>query len=80
MKLISNVGQAHRMYVVQVLALIAAVQGIWAAMPPEIVAKLPEHLLNQITAGLAVAGVIARVIKQFAPEFEDTQPMKDDER
>ena len=81
MKLIDNWQQAHRMYVVQVLALIAIVQAVWAELPPETVAKLPAGLVHYITAALAVLGIAVRVIKQVLaaqdqgwPEITDPQP------
>jgi hypothetical protein len=76
--IIDNWRQAPRFYVVQVLATIAIVQGVWAELPPELVAQLPPNLVHWITAGLSVAGIVVRVIKQLHPsEFPDTQPMKD---
>jgi hypothetical protein len=65
MKLVENWQQAPRMYVVQVLAVIAIVQAVWAELPPEIVAKLPAGFVHYVTAALAVGGIVARVIKQF---------------
>ena len=65
MKLIDNWQQAPRMYVVQVLALIAIVQAVWAELPPETVASLPAGFVHYVTAALALGGIVARVIKQF---------------
>jgi hypothetical protein len=75
MKLVSNAGKAHRMYVMQVLAVIALVQGVWASLPAELIASLPPGLVHYVTAALAVIGMVVRVIKQFSDGFEDTQPM-----
>ena len=81
MKLIDNWQQAPRMYVVQVLALIAIVQAVWAELPPETVASLPAGFVHYVTAALAVLGIAARVIKQVLaaqdqgwPEITDPQP------
>lgn len=83
MKLIDNWAQAPRMYVVQVLAAIAAVQGGWAMLKteaPELVAALPPNLVHYVTVGLALSGVVVRLIKQFyaPPEFAPTQPTEDE--
>lgn len=64
MKLIDNWKQAPRMLVVQVLATIAIVQGVWAELPPEVLALLPPNLVHYVTLGLAVAGVVVRVVRQ----------------
>lgn len=75
MTLIDNWKQAHRMYVVQVLALIAILQAVWAELPPETVANLPAGFVHYATAALAVAGIVARVLKQFYDEqFPETRP------
>jgi hypothetical protein len=64
MKLIDNWKSAPRMLVVQTLAIIAAVQSIWVALPPEVLAKLPANLVHYVTTGLAIAGIVVRVLKQ----------------
>ncbi len=79
-QLIPNAKQAHRMYVVQILLVIAAVQAIWAELPPEMIAGLPVNLVHYVTAGLALAGIVARVLKQFTtapPDFQATQPTEE---
>jgi hypothetical protein len=77
MTLIDNWKQAHRMYVVQVLALIAIVQAVWAELPPETVASLPAGLVHYLTAALAVGGIVARVLKQFYAEGEQGEQFPD---
>jgi hypothetical protein len=75
---IDNWRQAPRMYVVQVLATIAIVQGVWAELPPELIAQLPPNLVHWVTVALSLAGIVVRVIKQFhPPDFPDTKPLKD---
>lgn len=74
MKLIDNWQQAPRMYVVQVLALIAILQTVWAELPPETVASLPAGFVHYATAALAVGGIVARVLKQFYAQFPETYP------
>jgi len=75
-KLIDNWQAAPKMLVVQTLAIIAAVQAIWVALPPDVLAKLPPHLVHYVTAGLSVVGVVVRVLKQsgLLPADEQDPP------
>jgi hypothetical protein len=68
MKLIENVGSAHKMYVVQVLGLIALLNGVWAELPPEFKAQFGPGFIHYANITLAALGVVVRVIKQFWPE------------
>jgi triacylglycerol esterase/lipase EstA (alpha/beta hydrolase family) len=76
MKLIDNWQAAPKMLVVQTLAIIAVVQAIWVSLPPDIVAQLPANLVHYVTAGLSVAGVVVRVLKQsgLIPADEQDPP------
>lgn len=81
MKLIDNWRDAPRMYVMQVLALIAILQAAWAELPPQTVAELPAGFVHYATVALALLAMIGRVIKQvFAakeqgwPEINDPPP------
>jgi hypothetical protein len=67
MKLIDNWRDAAKlkMYVMQVLAVIAALQLVWTQLPPELVAQFPEHFVNYATLALTVLAGVARVLKQF---------------
>lgn len=75
MALIDNAAQAPKMYVVQVLAAIAALQAVWTQLPPDVLAIMPANFVHYATAALAVLGVVARVAKQFgAPETTPEEP------
>lgn len=74
MQLIDNWKSAPRMLVVQTLAIIAAVQTIWVSLPPELLAKLPANLVHYVTTGLAVIGIVVRVLKQNGLIPADDQP------
>lgn len=63
MQLIPNASKAPRMLSMQALAAIATLQGVWVAVP-ELHAMLPGVWVQGITAGLAVLGVIGRLIDQ----------------
>lgn len=75
MQLIDNWKAAPKMYVVQILATIAVVQGVWAELPPDVVAMLPPQFVHYATAALAAVGVLVRILKQFqAPDVPDEPP------
>lgn len=78
MQLIPEWKRAPSMWVVQILATIALVQGVWLELPPELLADVPPKTVHYVTAALALLGVVARVIRQFYddPGFPDTQPME----
>jgi hypothetical protein len=64
MEFIPNAGKAWRMWSVQIMAIIAVVQGIWTQLPEDIRASLPASFIQWLTAGLTVAGIAARVVQQ----------------
>lgn len=68
MKLIPQYRQALRMYSVQILLFIAALPALWEAVPLEVKALIPLPWLPWIMTGLAVAGVVARLVDQRTPE------------
>jgi hypothetical protein len=80
-QVIDNWKAAPRMLVVQTLAIIAAVQGVWMALPPDMLAKLPANLVHYVTTGLAVVGVLVRVLKQqgLLPPDEPAAPAQPEE-
>jgi len=65
MKLIPNAKSAPRMWSVQILAAIAAYQAAWAASP-DLQALIPPEWSQGVTVGLALLGIVARVIDQPA--------------
>ena len=68
MKLVNDWRQAVRWRSMQVLALIAAVPVLYEALPPEAIALVPDHWRPWIITGLAVCGMIGRVVKQRAAD------------
>jgi hypothetical protein len=52
----------------QLMALAAAAQVAWEALPPEALAIIPEQWRGYITLGLVVAAMIGRVIDQGTAE------------
>jgi hypothetical protein len=68
MKFIEEWKQAWRMFSIQAMTLAVAIQGAWPAVPDDLKATLPPHLVHYITIGLLVAGIFGRMVKQ------DTDP------
>lgn len=64
MKLIENWRQAPRMLSVQALAVIAGLPAAWLMIPDEVKALIPPAWIPWITTGLALAGIIGRLIDQ----------------
>jgi hypothetical protein len=81
MKIINNWKQAPRMYSVQALAAIAALQGVQAYLTAEQLAApilfAPEwtyaSALQAATAFLGITGLIARLIAQDLPQQQQQQ-------
>lgn len=68
MKLVSDWRQAIRWNSMRVLALIAAVPVIWEQLPPEAVALIPAEWRPYILTVLALCGMVARLVRQRAPD------------
>jgi len=69
MKLVPDAKDAWRWFSVQALTLIAALQVMWETLPAEALAVIPADWRGYITIGLAVAGLVGRLIYQ-APKGE----------
>lgn len=68
MRLIANWRKAPRMFSVQALAVIAALPAAWLAIPDEAKAMIPAQWVPWISTGLAVAGLIGRLVDQGTAE------------
>lgn len=68
MRLIPEWRSAWRMFSVQVLVLIGALTAFWQELPPEIVALLPAEIRHWVITGLALAGLVGRLIDQRTRE------------
>ena len=64
MTLIEEWRQAWRWFSMQAMALAAAVQGAWAAVPADMKAHVPAALLTTATIALLLAGIGGRLVKQ----------------
>ena len=75
MKPIADWRQAWKMFSVQSMAIAAAVQAVVAARP-DLVSNLPPGVVQYITLGILIFGVIGRLADQGigSPEVEEPQP------
>ncbi len=64
MRLVENWRQAARWFSVQAFAAIIALPMIWASMPADVKAYLPDEWKPWIMVALAAAGVIGRLVDQ----------------
>jgi hypothetical protein len=64
MKLVPDARRSWRWFSVQVLTALAAAPLIWASIPPDVQAFLPEAWRPWVLAAMAVAGIAGRLIDQ----------------
>lgn len=64
MKLVPDWRRAWRWFSVQALAVLAALPVAWAELPPDVQAMLPEAWRPWLLAGLALAGLVGRLVDQ----------------
>ena len=64
MKLVPDARRSWRWLSVQVLTALAAAPLIWASIPPDVQAFLPEAWRPWVLAAMAVAGIAGRLIDQ----------------
>ncbi len=66
MNLVANWRQAWRMASVQFMAAAGVLQVVWDQNPEAVKAVVPASWVPYITAGLMVAGIVGRIVKQPA--------------
>ena len=64
MRMVDDARRAWRWFSVQALAVLALVPLIWAEVPPEVQAFIPAGWHPWILAGVAVAGILGRLVDQ----------------
>lgn len=64
MKLIPEWRKAWRMLSVQAMALAAVIQGAWVALPPDLIAQVPQEISRGVTLALLALGIAGRLVKQ----------------
>ncbi len=55
---------AWRWFSLQAMALTAALQAGWAALPDDLKSHVPERLVTAISIGLLLLGIAGRLVKQ----------------
>jgi hypothetical protein len=66
MKPVADWRNAWKFYSVQAFVAIAALQAAWETLPPEAMSVIPETWRGYVTLGLALAGLVGRLIPQDA--------------
>ena len=61
---VDNIRNAWKWLSIQFLALAIAAQVAWEALPPDVVAIIPEEWRGKIVLVLTIIGLIGRLIKQ----------------
>lgn len=64
MKLIDNAGRAWRFFSVQAMAVAGAMQAAWVAMPEDLKSRVPADLVDVMTVGILVLGIVGRLVDQ----------------
>lgn len=64
MKLVPEARRAWRWFSVQAMTLAGSLQGAWLAVPDDLRANVPKHLVHWITIALLVAGIVGRLVQQ----------------
>lgn len=64
MRIIPEWRRAWRMFSVQALAVIAGLPLLWTQIPQEYKDAIPDEWKPHILTGIAVAGLIGRLVKQ----------------
>ena len=68
MKLVTNARQSWRWFSVQAMTVAVALQGAWMAIPDDLKSRVPDDLVNALTMGILVLGVIGRFVPQGGPD------------
>jgi anti-sigma-K factor RskA len=64
MRLVDEWRIAWRWFSLQAMALVAVIQGAWAAMPDDLKAHFPARLVTVLSVGLLLLGIGGRLVKQ----------------
>jgi hypothetical protein len=64
MRLVAEWRGAWRWFSVQAMALVAAVQAAWAAMPDDMRRHFPHALVTALSVGMLLLGIGGRLVRQ----------------
>jgi hypothetical protein len=62
--LVENWRGAWRWFSLQAMALVAAIQGGWAALPDDLKQRFPARAVTALTLALLLLGIGGRLVKQ----------------
>jgi multisubunit Na+/H+ antiporter MnhB subunit len=68
MRLVPNARRAWRWFSVQAFVAIGVLQAAWETLPPDALTVIPIDWRGYITLGLAIAGLVGRLIAQEPKE------------
>ena len=68
MTFVENARQAWKWFSVQALTVLALIPVVWAQLPPETHALVPEVARQWVITGVALAGIVGRLVSQVKPE------------
>lgn len=71
MRLVKDAKRAWRFYSVQAMGVAAAIQGAWVALPPDMLASIPEWAVQAVTGVVLVSGVVGRLVDQGGDDGTD---------
>jgi hypothetical protein len=63
-RLVENWHSAWRWFSLQAMALTAAVQAGWAALPDDLRAHFPARAVTAVSVGLLLLGIAGRLVRQ----------------
>lgn len=67
MKLVDDAKQAWRWFSMWALGVLAALPLVWAELPPETHALIPDAVRPWIITAVALAGIAGRLVRQGGP-------------
>ena len=64
MRLVRNARRAWTWFSMQAMILAGALQGGWQALPADLKAAIPDHVVTGLTIAILVAGIVGRLVDQ----------------
>lgn len=78
MKLIDNWADFPKMFSVQAMAAVLAIQTAWETMPLDLKAQVPPSLVWYVSIALLVLGIAGRLVQQKSVSGEESPPAGED--
>lgn len=64
MKLVENAKESWKWFSMQAMTLAGALQGTWLSIPNDLKDNIPDSMVNWITLGLVIFGIVGRLVRQ----------------